>query len=421
LVNDVASGESYTTKIKPTDQETNLVIVKERKALCPYVQWYKINGHEVLEHTEWPGQWLPVIPCKGEEIWVNGRREKWGLVRFLKEPQKAYNFMKSLQMELVGLQPKIPFIGAVGQFAGKEHEWRNANTTSYAYLEYNAIDVEGTALPAPQRTPMGSVIQDVTQTSMGAADDIKSIAGIFDPSLGEQGNEQSGKAILARQRQTSTGNLHYMDNLNQSLKHTGRILVDIMPKYYDTARMVRIVKPDSQQEVVAINQYDKGKLYDLSVGMYDVRVETGPSYATKRQENVVSMMALIQADPQTMLPLIGGKVVGMMDFPEAQNIAKILATQMPPEATAADGDSMSAADAEAQLQQAQSAIKQMQQALQQLNAHAGQIETELKNEKEENKLLKLKSGVELTKANQDYDIKKEELLCLNTKPNWSSY
>lgn len=412
LVNDSQVSNTYVTKIKPKADQTHLVVLKQRDQLCPYIQWYKINGHEILEHTEWPGQWLPVVPIKGEEVWINGERKKWGMIRFLKESQKTYNMMSSMQEELVGLAPKAPFIGVAGFAAGREQQWGNANTTSFGYLEYAPVDIKGQPAPPPQRQSFVSQINDITTTKMQAADDMKSIAGIFDPSLGDQGNEQSGKAILARQQQSSTGNLHYTNNLIQSLKHIGRILVDIIPKYYDTARMIRIVKPNNEQEVIAINQYGSdGKQVNLTTGKYDVRVDTGPSYTTQRQEAIETLTSLASMSPDVMLPMVADLIAGNSDWPESQVMARRLKTLVPPDALKASGDNDdNGAATQAELVQAQTQLKQLGDMHQQVITQLQKTEQELKGTQEENKNLKLKSAIELDKADKDYTIKNKQLV-----------
>ena len=93
------------------------------------------------------------------------------------------------------------------------------------------------------------------------------------------GNETSGAAINSRTAQSETGNLHYADNLGKAIKELGTIIVNLIPKVYDTERVIRIIGVDDQQKIVTINnwlEYDSspGTSNMVINGRYDVIVDT---------------------------------------------------------------------------------------------------------------------------------------------------
>jgi Phage P22-like portal protein len=406
-VRDNRTGELIITTAKPPKEivETNIVtILNERPTHECEIHWCLLTCEEILQDSIFQGQYIPIVPVYGEDYWVNGKRYVCGAVRRAKDAQKLLNFTTSLQAEIIDLNAKAPYIGAAGQFDTFEDNWRDANRKNFGYLEYNTVDINGTPVQAPQRNAVEAPIQAVQATKMAAVEDIKAIFGIFDASLGANGNETSGVAILARKQQSGVSNYHYYDNLVRSVKQIGRILVDVIPAYYDTPRMVRIIKPNGEQEMAAINQLSKqGKMVDLSTGRYDVTVQTGPAYATRRQEMVESGINLINAYPNAA-PLIADVVADQMDFEGAKIMAKRLRAAVPPEilqATNEDSDM----DAEAQVQALSSQLKQTTMQLKALNAHAAQVEQELKLEKEEKILLKMKQDVEIKKAEMDQNVK----------------
>jgi hypothetical protein len=69
-------------------------------------------------------------------------------------------------------------------------------------------------------------------------------------------------------------------------------------------------------------------LNNVTVGEYDVVMETGPGYNSKRQEAVDSMMGMLSADP-TLMQTAGDLIFRNMDFPGADIIADRLATLNP--------------------------------------------------------------------------------------------
>lgn len=335
LIVNGATGEKATV----TDEElpealaSGMQVIGERKTILTVIHHCKINAVEILEKTIWPGIYIPIIPVLGDEQDINGRRTLEGIVRHAKDPQRMYNYWSSSATETISLAPRAPFIGAVGQFKGLESIWETANVRNHAYLEYNPISNLGQPIQPPQRNAFEPAIQAITMAMRESAEDIKSTTGIYDASLGAKSNENSGIAIQRRNHQSQTSNFHFADNLSKSIRHCGRILVDLIPKIYDTERAIRILGEDGAEEIVHINRVfernGKQVRYDLGVGKYDVTVDTGPSYETKRQEAVAVMSELTRAYPQIM-QVAGDLFVKNMDLPGASDIAERLKKTLPP-------------------------------------------------------------------------------------------
>ena len=408
-------GVTYTSYDRPSDEDMEsgkAMITKKRIVDIPVIKWCTLNCKEVLEETVWPGEWIPVIPVKGNEFWVNGKKELYGSVRGAKDSQRAYNWHTSVQTQMVAAAPLAPFVGFKGQFKGVEHNWRDVNVAPIAYLEVDSKDSNGIQQALPERMSSEPAIQAISTTRMQAADDIKSIFGTFDASMGAQSNETSGKAILARTNQSNISNYHFYDNLTRSITHAGRIFVQVIPTFYDTERVIRIVNEDGTRGQKTINTTDPqtGKpKNDLSIGKYDVVIETGPSYATRRQEASTEMQTLMAAYPAAG-PLIADLAAGAMDWPGSSLVAKRLKAAVPPEVLAAtgenNGDDMEPA-AKAQMLQQQ--LQQANQNLQALNAHAHVVEQELKLAHEENKILQMEAKFDIAKAENDKLIKLKTL------------
>jgi hypothetical protein len=349
--------------------------LKSRMADVKKVKWLKTNGFEVLEEQEWAGKFIPVIRVVGNEYEVDGRLYVSGLIRNAKDAQRMYNYWVSQEAEMLALAPKAPFIGYGGQFEGYETQWKTANTTNWPYLEVNpdVTDGAGAVLPLPQRAQPPMASSGLLQAKAGASDDIKSSTGQYDSSLGATSNERSGRAILAREKQGDTGTYHYVDNLARAIRHCGRQLVDMIPKIYDTERIARIIGVDGEVKRAKINPSQAEpvkkivdetgivieKIYNPSVGKYDVCVSTGPSYMTKRQESLDAMSQLLQGNPQ-LWAVAGDLFVKNMDWPGAQEMAKRFAKTIDPKL-------LSDADEDPALQAAQQQLEAMGQELDQLH------------------------------------------------------
>jgi SAM-dependent methyltransferase len=317
-----------------------VTIIRERESLKSTVQWFKLSAVEVLERADIPCKWIPVFPVIGDEIDIDGRVFRSGVVRNAKDPARMYNYWMSSATEQVGLIPKAPYIGAEGQFEGHEEKWGLANVRSYPYMEYKPKSLGGQLAPPPQRQHMPDVPVGVLTMAAHASDDIKATTGIFDASLGARSNETSGVAISRRDKQGETSSYHYTDNLNTTLVHAGRCIIDMWPKIYDSERTLAIMGSDGKMSSVEINKpvMEQDELggaveriqNDMSVGDYGVTVSSGPSYDTLRQEAVDGMIQTAQSWPKLM-DIAGDKVVRSMDWPMADEIADRIEKTIPPE------------------------------------------------------------------------------------------
>lgn len=280
---------------------SGLEVVQKRDTVERKVMWSKITATEVLEEREWAGKYIPIIPVIGDEITIGGKRMVFGMVRFARDPQRMYNYWASAQAEAIALAPKAPFIAAEGQLENYKNLWANANIKSQAYLLYRPVTQGGILLPPPTRSQAEPPVQAMVQAMAQASEDLKNTTGIHDASLGARSNETSGKAILARQKEGDVANYHFVDNLSRSMCDVGTIINDLLPNVYDTPRVVRILHENNEEELIKINEmFDHNgeqKLYDLTIGDYDIVVETGPSYSTKRQEAAQNILNISQSNP----------------------------------------------------------------------------------------------------------------------------
>jgi hypothetical protein len=373
-------------------------IKSKRKANVPSVKWCKTNGIEILEETKWLGTYIPIVPVLGDEINVNGKKILEGIVRHAKDPQRMYNYWATSETEQIALAPKVPYIGAEGQFEGHEAKWKTANVKNHAYLEYKQKSFNGQMAPPPQRNVYEPAVQAITNARMQSSEDLKATTGIYDAALGARSNENSGVAIQRRNNQSQTANFHFVDNLSRAIRHTGRIIVDLIPKIYDSSRAVRIIGENDEQQIVLINQVfeDGGKLVEhkLSYGKYDVAISNGPSYATKRQEALASMLDLTRAYPQ-VAQFAGDLMIKNMDWPGADEIAERIKKTIPPDITMSEKDKQSIQippQVQQQLQQMGQMIEQLTKQLHGAQDQIEQKEREIQS-KERIELAKIEAGM----------------------------
>lgn len=300
-----------------------------------------LSGAELLREVEWAGKYIPIVPVYGDEVIdEDGKRHFRSLIRDAKSAQQMFNYWRTTTTELVALAPKAPFIaeeGALDVEGQEAAKWDGANQVSHPYLLYKR------GYSAPQRQPFTGVPAGALQEALNAADDMKSIIGIYDASLGARSNEVSGRAIMARQREGDVSTFHFIDNLSRAIRHGGRILLDLIPKVYSNDRIVRVLGEDLKPSTVRIAPTGQPvseapaadgtmtAIYDITAGKYDLTVKSGPSFTSRREEAALQMESLLQKVPGAA-QLIGDLYAEALDWPMADKIAERLKTLLPPQA-----------------------------------------------------------------------------------------
>ena len=340
--------------------------VSRRRTVRKQIKWCKLTAMEVLEEGTWAGKYIPIVPVYGQQLIVDSKRKRFGLVRMAKDPQRMYNFWTTSLTESIALAPKAKWIMAEGQDEGHEQEWAMANIKSFPVLRYKQTDIDGRQAPPPIRQQPEAPPAGIVTAAAGISQDLQAVVGIFDPSQLPQGNV-SGKAINGQQMQMDMTNFHYYDNLTRSIAHTGRIILDLIPKIYDRERVLRIIGADGKPDLITVNQPAKDEngvdtiLNDMTVGEYDIVMDTGPGYNSKRQEAVDSMISMLQVDP-ALLQQAGDLIFRNMDFPGAEIIADRLAAANP--LAQIDEKSDIPPQVQMKLVQSEQVIQQLQQQIQ---------------------------------------------------------
>jgi len=368
------------------------------------VQTYKIknciaSGSEILEEGEWAGTQFPFVMIYGESMIIDGKHLWWGLPRFAKDAQRAYNSSRTFAVEAVSLAPQAKFWATSTQAQGHTDKWAEAHKKNYPYLLYNP-DPEAAGPPFPMQ---GANIPPAIMNEIGiSSDDIKGVTGIYDASLGARSNETSGVAIRSRQQQGEIAVFNYGDNLAKGIRRTWELLIDLIPRVYDTQRSLRILGPDGSEDFVEINQPapDGSYLNDVTRGKYDVTVTIGPSFSTQRQEASEIYMGMAQNNPQIMA-VAPDLIFKSLDLPLSDDIAERMKFVLPPQVQQAISKGK-AVPPEAQLIMAQAtqAMAQVQEMGQALQAQ----QQEMQNEKSVLEGDKAKVAAEVTKLQAEEKV-----------------
>jgi len=296
-----------------------------RETMKKYAQMYICSGTQILSGPyNLPISRTPIFRVPGWEMRVGEWRHRWGLIRFLKDPQKLHNFWRSVVAEKLMQTPRAVWTAKQEAVVGREEQWRTSHISDDPLLIWN-----GSAGEAPVRVMPAQMEDSLMGQAEMTSQDIKDVSNIHEANLGMPSNEVSQVAIMARQRVSDTGTIIYHDNLAKAQESAGRVVNELIPLVYDTPRVIKVMGQDGVVYQQAINDFNDPKSIDITVGKYDVTCGVGPSYATKRIEQAASILGMSQSMPQ-ILSLAADLIVEAQDWPQADKIATRLKNAMPP-------------------------------------------------------------------------------------------
>lgn len=341
------NGQTYENGKAPPDAGTKVIGKNgrpvERETTLKQLKWKKITAKEVLEERDLPGEYIPIVEVIGEELDIEGRSHKHGLLDRAKTPQVIHNYGAANFIETVGLAPRAQWVAEERQIQGYENLYKTANRRNIAVLPYKAVVEDGVIVPPPQRAQPAGIAAGWLQVLQLSEHDISASMGMYAETVLGTGDAQSGKQEALQQKRGDTATFHFMDNLARSVRHAGKIILSWIPTYYDTARVARIIGEDGQEKMVRLDPNQEtavaeqavgGKMepvYNLKVGKYDVSVQTGPGFMTKRQEAVEFLSTIAQAakDPATS-QIVTYLAVKNNDWAGAEEATKMLKKTLPP-------------------------------------------------------------------------------------------
>lgn len=307
------------------------VPARERKVESSRCEWFKLSYNKIYKKKNFPSKYIPIVPFYGKKLNVDGKNIYRGVFRKSKDAQRIYNYTRTASVEQAALAPKAPWVVEEEQLGSHQPMWEQANVKNYSLLPYKHKH----GVPPPQRQMPPQPSQAWIAEASIADQDIDASSGMYKASLGAPSSERSGKAINARKVEGDVGTFHFHDNRAQSLQHLYEILGDMIPRVYDTQRIIRIQKFDDQEEMIEINKIvvdeqtrQPVKVYDLSMGKFDFAVDVGASYTTQRQMASESMMELIQYAPM-VAPKVMPIIAKHLDWPGADEIEEALKDERP--------------------------------------------------------------------------------------------
>jgi hypothetical protein len=325
------------------DIEQGRIKGDHREVFDDDVEWFLIAGNVIVDRGKWAGKYIPICRCVGRELVIDNMLDRKGHTRMLIDPQRMLNYHASIAVESIASEPKSKWLAPARATEGQE-QFKEHNTKNFAVLTYNDIDDEAPEglqkIDPPIRLTPPQPSEAHLAAIQTAERQIMMVSGQWQQQTGEPNAQQypeSGKAIGARQQQAETINFHFFDHQNNMERFLGTVLLDLIPKIYDTQRAVQIsdkegreywLQIDPQQPEI-IRELQKQKdaeiaaslAFNPKIGEYECVSDPGAYYATKRQDAWNALSQLF-AQSQLLSSIAADIYFKNGDFEGAQELAE---------------------------------------------------------------------------------------------------
>lgn len=371
---DIQTGKELTLWEEEVRQDKHQVVKKGEIDRC-IIRYALISGAGVIETKEWPGLSLPIVPIYGKQVWTEDRKYFTGMVNAMRGPQRLINFYSSTAAEVTALSPRTPYILTADQIAGHEESYEDANIVNRPYHLYNYQ--EGAS--RPERAQQVTDVSPLLNALAGATQDLSDVAGIYEASLGQESQQRSGIAIENASKNSDQVIALYIDNLRRGVIRATQVAVGMLPYLYSDKRNIKFVTEEGDEHEIKVNagpqEMDIQGLppvldIDLTLGEFDIAVDSAPSYQTRKQETSKHSIEMMSVLPEIQRGAISSEVVKMQDWVGAKRMARAIEATLPPEVKAA----LNADENIKEDPQAKAIMDQMKQEIEQGNAEADQMQ-----------------------------------------------
>lgn len=314
------------------DEGMPVRIEESRPSKRSKIMHRKIAGDYILEESEFPSEDLPVIFVDQNSYYdKSGKQVCRSFLIDAVDAQRYLNYLGTQSAYILKISRYDQFIASKKNVQSNDtaQQWRDPQQVKGA-ITYD--ESPSGAKPEQLRPP--ELSQSLMQQYERAVNDMYTSTGLYPSRMGQQGNEISGAAIDARTRQGSYSTYVAFNSINRAITAGGKIVNQMIPRVYDTERVLSLMTPDKGRQNIVVNQQlDEygGKIKnDLSKGSFEVRLQAGPSYEGQKAQALESLNMVLQANPQ-LLNLFADLYAENLPLVNTIEIKNRLKTIVPPE------------------------------------------------------------------------------------------
>ncbi|MBJ8369056.1 portal protein [Citrobacter cronae] len=278
--------------------------VKKRRVYCGL-----LSGAEWLEEPKRiPGEHIPLIPVYGRRAFVDNQERIEGHAAKAMDAQRLENLMVSMIADNATQAggDGIPIVDVDFIPGPLADHWAQRNKKRPAFLPMvSQKDKQGAVVaqaqvsgytPPTQMPPALAGLLQYTGTA------IQQITGASQ--LENMPSNVATDTVDSIFNRMDTQSYIYMDNMAKSMRRAGVVWLSMAREVYGSDTPMRIVNEDGTDDVALMNGAvvdrqtgEQVALNDLSQGKYEVTVDVGQSFATRRDATVKSLLSMLALIP----------------------------------------------------------------------------------------------------------------------------
>lgn len=411
---DMDLGDSNDPYVMTLWDDGEIVRIEDKRPSKKHkIIHYKIAGDYELDKTEFPSEQLPLVFVDNNSYYdKTGKQICRSFFGDAKDTQRYINYLRTQSAYILKISRYDQWIGSKKNVSSNDtaRNWRDPNNTQ-GMLTYD----ESPSGAKPEQVRPPELSQSLFTQYQLAIEDLYTSTGLYPARMGNNGDEASGKAIDARTRQGSYTTYVFFNSINRAIATGGSIVNEMIPRVYDTERVMALMTPDEGMKNITINKemdaYGEQVENDIRKGTYEVRLKPGPSYEGQKEQALQSLREVLQASPETFnliadlyadnLPLANTieiknrlKTLVSPQIIEAGKTGKMPQQQGPTPEQQALQLQQQQIQIEAQYKQKQIEIKEQEL---QLKAQQMQVDLEIEHEKLQAEKIKVMGEIEESK------------------------
>lgn len=377
-------------------------VVTKRKTQDYKIRQYKMTQNQIIEFTDWPSKYLPLIFVDGDSNFIQGQQYTRSFIHEAKDAQKFINYVGSEIAAEIKNRRREQWIGTPDNILGNEQMWRNPELQSGILI----AKPDPKTGQMPNKMPPWEISQSLLLQMQRGNQDIREILG-FSEQEELQGKDISGKARRERKMEGSMSAYVFFDNLNQALEQGGRVVNDLIPFIIgEDERHMVINKKDGKSETIVLNQKLKNGDIENQItdDDFDVEIDTGPSFAVQKDIALEFLQQTLQAFPQAF-PLVADLWAKNLDVQFGPQISDRFKTLVPPQVLAKEeGKELPPQGPSPQDQMMKMEMEVKQAEIQEKKAAIQLKMEELKLKQEQNELDKAELMLKAKKLHMDSEL-----------------
>lgn len=330
---DMMLGDDNDPNLMTLWQDGEVVRIEDKRPSKKHkIIHYKIAGDYELDKTEFPSEQLPMPFVDNNSYYdKTGKQICRSFFGDAKDTQRYINYLRTQSAYILKISRYDQWIGSKKNVASldTQRNWRDPNNTQ-GMLTYD----ESPSGAKPEQIRPPELSASLFQQYQLAIEDLYTSTGLYPARMGNNGDEASGKAIDARTRQGSYTTYVFFNSINRAIAAGGAIVNEMIPRVYDTERVMALMTPDEGMKNIVVNkqadEYGEKVDNDIRKGTYEVRLKPGPSYEGQKEQALQSLREVLQADP-TAFNLIADLYADNLPLMNTIEIKNRLKTRVPPQ------------------------------------------------------------------------------------------